>query len=127
MTQQPDSPLSTYRSYLRKHQLAYQYDRYSKKAVFFPKVVAPGSGQELEWKVSEGTGTVYATTYVQPKDGKAYNIALIDLAEGFRLMSRVEGISPEKVSIGMRVKIKVAGADSDEPYPIFVPIDVAHE
>jgi uncharacterized OB-fold protein len=36
-----------------------------------------------------------------------YNVALIDLEEGPRMMSRVEGIAPEAVKIGMKVKAKV--------------------
>ena len=38
----------------------------------------------------------------------SYNVALIDLAEGPRMMSRVEGVAPEAVRIGMAVKARVA-------------------
>jgi uncharacterized OB-fold protein len=67
-------------------------------------------------------GTVHATTVVFPQKGDPYNVALIDMDEGFRLMSRVEDIAPLEVRIGMRVKFRVHSAEGDEPpYPVFTP------
>ncbi len=56
-----------------------------------------------------GTGTVYSYTTISRKAeaGGDYNVALIDLDEGVRMMSRVEGIAPEQGQIGMRVKAQV--------------------
>jgi uncharacterized OB-fold protein len=52
---------------------------------------------------------VYATTVMRQRaPTPSYNVALIDLAEGPRMMSRVEGVAPEAVRIGMRVKARVA-------------------
>jgi uncharacterized OB-fold protein len=56
---------------------------------------------------ASGRGTVYATTTVRERQGN-YNISLIDLAEGPRMMSRVEGIAPEAVRIGMAVSARIA-------------------
>jgi hypothetical protein len=70
----------------------------------------PGSGEaDLEWVEASGAGTVYATTVTRrrPEHGGDYNVALIDLAEGPRMMSRVVGIDPREVTIGMKVKAKV--------------------
>ena len=38
-------------------------------------------------------------------------VALIDLDEGVRMMSRVEGLAPEGVAIGLRVQAHVAQKD----------------
>ena len=71
-------------------------------------MICPFTGSDrLEWRVSAGLGTVYATTVTHPREGAPYNVALIDCDEGFRLMSRVEDIAPEAVQIGMRVKFRV--------------------
>ncbi|NYT62897.1 OB-fold domain-containing protein [Alcaligenaceae bacterium] len=114
------SPLEQYRSYLSQGKLAYQVDE-SGRALFYPRVAAPAGYQgELSWAVSAGLGTVYATTYISPRGVPAYNVALIDMDEGFRLMSRVDSIPPEQVAIGMRVKVRIHPADNDEgPYPVF--------
>jgi uncharacterized protein len=69
---------------------------------------------------------VYATTVVHPQEGTPYNVALIDMDEGFRLMSRVEEIAPPAVAIGMRVRVRVHRPDGDEPpYPVFTPAEAA--
>jgi hypothetical protein len=48
-------------------------------------------------------GTVHATTVARPRGEEPYNVALVDFEDG-RRMSRVEGVAPEEVRIGMRVR-----------------------
>ena len=94
------SPLATYISHLEKGELAYQFSPAANRAVFFPRLLCPFTGSEtLEWRVSKGRGTVHATTVVHPAEGAPFNVALVDCDEGFRLMSRVEDISPDAVKI----------------------------
>jgi uncharacterized protein len=121
------SPLSTYQAHLARGELAYQWSPQAQRAVFYPRLVCPFTGSDrLEWRVSAGLGTVYSTTVTYPREGVPYNVALIDVDEGFRLMSRVEGVPPEKVAIGMRVKFRVDRPEGGEPpYPIFVPAESA--
>ena len=118
------SPLAVYQAHLEKGELAYQWSPEANRAVFYPRVICPFTGNDrLEWRVSAGLGTVYATTVTHPREGAPYNVALIDCDEGFRLMSRVEDIAPEAVKIGMRVKFRVHRPGGDEPpYPVFVPV-----
>ena len=116
----PDSPLKTWLSHLERGELAYQFSPSMGGAVFYPRMIAPKTGKaDLEWRVSKGLGTVYATTIVHPAEGKPFNVALIDCDEGFRLMSRVEDIAPEAVRIGQRVRFRVHKPDGDDPYPVF--------
>jgi len=119
------SPLKTYLAHLERGQLAYQFSPQAGRAVFYPRLICPATGSEqLEWRVSKGLGTVYSTTVVNAQDGATYNVALIDCDEGFRLMSRVEGIAPEEVQIGMRVEFRVHRPGGEEPpMPIFVPVE----
>ena len=121
------SPLAVYQSYLDRGELTYQWSPEAKRAVFFPRVICPYTGSDrLEWRVSAGLGTVYATTVTHPREGDPYNVALIDCDEGFRLMSRVEDVAPEAVTIGMRVKFRVHRPGADEPaYPVFTPVGIA--
>lgn len=80
------------------------------KHVFYPRVVCPHCGSAaLAWVEPKGTGTVYSTTTVRrkPEAGGDYDVSLIDLDEGVRMMSRVEGLPPAEVKIGMRVRAKV--------------------
>lgn len=121
----PESPLSTYIAHLERGELAYQFSPSSGAAVFYPRIIAPKTGKaDLEWRISKGMGKVHATTVVHPRQGEPYNVALIDVDEGFRLMSRVEDIAPAKVCIGMRVRFRTHKADGEElPYPVFTPAE----
>ncbi len=119
------SPFGAYLEHLKRGELAYQVCTDDGAPVFYPRVVAPKTGSpNLEWRVSKGLGTVHATTVVHQKDTPPYNVALIDLDEGFRMMSRVENIDPMNVKIGMRVKFRVIpGTEKDFPLPVFDPVE----
>ena len=119
------SPLATYIEHLERGELGYQFSLDANEPVFFPRVICPTTGSDrLEWRVSAGLGTVYATTVVHPQQGEPFNVALIDVDEGFRLMSRVEDIPPLDVRIGMRVKFRVHRQEGDEPpIPVFTPAE----
>ena len=127
MPQASTSPLATYIEHLKRGELGYQFSPSLGKAVFYPRVIAPVTGAaDLEWRVSKGLGTVHATTVTHPAKGDPYNVCLIDMDEGYRLMSRVEDIDPFAVKIGMRVTFRVHPAEGDEdPYPVFTPVENA--
>ena len=119
------SPLGIYNEHLQRGELAYQFSPEAGKAVFYPRVICPYTGSEnLEWRISKGLGTVHATTVVHPAQGEPYNVCLIDLDEGFRLMSRVEDIDPMAVKIGLRVRFRAHNPGGDEaPIPVFTALE----
>ena len=119
------SPLTSYLAHLERDQLAYQWSPQAGRAVFYPRVLCPFSGSDqLEWRVSKGLGTVYSTTVVHLQDGAPYNVALIDCDEGFRLMSWVEGVAPDEVRIGMRVRFRAHRPGGEaSPIPVFFPLE----
>jgi uncharacterized OB-fold protein len=118
------SPLSIYNDHLNRGELAYQFSPEAGKAVFYPRVICPYTGSEhLEWRISKGQGTVHATTTVHPAQGEPYNVCLVDMDEGYRLMSRVEDIDPMAVKIGMRVTFRTHHQGDDEaPIPVFTAL-----
>ena len=82
--------------------------------VFTPRELCPHCGADgLRWVRPSGLGTVYSTSTMARKAdaGGNYNVALIDLDEGVRMMSRVEGVAPEAVHVGQRVQAHVAQKD----------------
>lgn len=82
--------------------------------IYFPREVCPhcGSGA-VQFASPSGQGTVYAVTTVRrkPAEGGDYNVSLIDLDEGPRLMSRVDNLQPDEVKIGQRVTARVVVAE----------------
>jgi uncharacterized OB-fold protein len=121
-------PEAQYRAFLRAGRFMVQRSRSTGRHVFYPRLAAPGTGEtDLEWVEASGLGTVHATTVNRTREG-AYNICLVELDEGPRLMSRVEGIAPEAVRIGMRVRARIAqgggggSAGAAEPILLFDPV-----
>jgi uncharacterized OB-fold protein len=106
-------PDQVFRQGLAEGRFMIQRCRDTGRHVFYPRVLSPYTGKpRLDWVEASGEGVVYATTVTRRRKeaGGDYNVALIELAEGVRLMSRVEGLAPEKVAIGMRVKARIAEA-----------------
>lgn len=103
---------------LAQHQAALDAGRFliqrcaaCSRHVYFPRELCPHCGSNrLAWQPPRGLGTVHAVTTVRrkPDAGGDLNVSLIELDEGVRLMSRVEGIAPAAVRIGQRVRARVA-------------------
>jgi len=116
-----EPPAGVYRRYLESGLLGFQRCASCGAVVFYPRLVCPYCGRpDLAWQTSSGRGVVYATTAVHRREGDPYNVVLVDLEEGFRMMSRVAGVPAEDVEIGMRVRLEM-DYKGDEPVPVFVP------
>jgi uncharacterized OB-fold protein len=87
-----------------------------------PRHAAPGTGEPPIWRQSAGRGTVHATTALHARGEAPRNIALVELDEGFRMMSRVEDLPGDAVPIGLRVRVRFTGPDEDGTrLPVFTP------
>ena len=98
---------AVYQSALNKGRFIIQRCNDCDRHVFYPRELCPHcSGSSLAWEDASGTGTVYSTTTVRrkPDAGGDYNVSLIELAEGVRMMSTLKGVLPDEVRIGMAVK-----------------------
>ncbi len=116
-------PLRIYETALGKGQFILQQCQDCKQTIFYPRILCNHCGSSsLIWVDAIGRGTVYSTSVVRlkPEQGDSYNVALIDLEEGPRMMSRVVNIKPEQVKIGMRVEAVVAEIDG-KPALLFTP------
>lgn len=76
-----------------------------------------------EWVEAAGTGTVFTFTIQHREasgfEGQApYVVAMVDLDEGPRMMSRIVG--PEPISIGMSVEVGWASIADGVDVPVFV-------
>ena len=99
-----------YREQLAQGNFLIQRCKDCDRAVFQPRMICPHCGHaELSWERPSGHGVVYSTTIVRRRaeQGGDYNVVLVDLDEGVRMMSRVEGLAPEEVRIGMAVKADI--------------------
>lgn len=104
-------PEAQYRAFLQEGRFMIQRSRSTGQYVFYPRVVAPGTGaSDLEWVAASGLGRIYSITVNRARTGN-YNIALVELDEGPRLMSRIEGV--ETAPLGTRVKARIADLDGE--------------
>jgi uncharacterized protein len=108
--------------FLEQGSFRIQRSRSSGRHIFYPRVAEPLTGStDLEWVEACGRGTVYSTTVIRQKPPTPnYNLALVDLEEGPRMLTRVEGVAPEQVKIGMAVKAKIVRED-DRALLVFEP------
>lgn len=114
----PQGPEAEYLAALRDGRFCYQRTA-TGRAVFPPRLAAPGDGAALEWAQSAGRGTVHAVTeQPQKPPAPARVFAILDMDEGFRLFSRVDATGP--VQIGQRLIARIA-TEADPPHVYFVP------
>ncbi len=99
------SPAAVVAAHAARGELAYQLDERLRPQ--WPPRFGP-----FAWAVSAGAGTVYATTTVRRRGEEPADVSLVDLDEGFRIMSRVVGGS---AAIGTRVRLAWEG-----DVPVFV-------
>ncbi len=111
----------------RRGELLFQRCRACSATVFNP---APACRQclssDLAWERSAGVGSVYSWTVVHRPQTPAftvpYAVAIVDLDEGYQMMSNVIGCRPDDVAIGMRVRVEFRAIDDEITLPYFVPV-----
>jgi uncharacterized OB-fold protein len=103
------APSAHFREALERGSLELQRCASCASSVFPPRVLCPVcSSQDLEWHRSEGVGTVYSASTLQPRDAAPYTVLLVDLDDGARVMAVTPGTSP---GIGARIRVSVERDD----------------
>ncbi len=108
-------PQATYENYLAEGRFMIQRAKSTGEYVFWPRVSAPSGATDLEWVEASGGGTIYAITVNRSRSG-SWNVALIDLDEGVRMMSTLPDV--ETAEIGARVTARIETA-SNGPRIVF--------
>ncbi len=114
-------PDAQYLQALQEGRLMLQHCEDCAAVRFPPALVCRACGSpRLQWRASPGRGSVYSLTTVRDRAGD-YNVALVDLEGGARMMSRVEDVAPDAVRIGQRVRARIVAGE--EPFVVFAPAD----
>lgn len=122
----PNSDSQAYWDACGREELTYQFCAGCGKAQFYPRGRCIQCGNNaLEWRISARLGAVYAVTQVYVghpafSADTPYPLALIELDEGFRLMTNVIGPESGNVTIGQRGHI-VFETRGTFKLPQFVP------
>ncbi|MER5280244.1 MaoC family dehydratase N-terminal domain-containing protein [Streptomyces sp. NPDC002809] len=81
----------------------------------------------LEWDTAEAGGHGHVYSFVvnhhprHPAFDSPYLVAVVELAEGTRLITNLTGVAPDEVTIGMPVVLDWLDADPDLTLPVFRP------
>lgn len=91
---------------------------------FYPRTLCSHCGADtLEWISASGAGTVASFTVVRRGISDAYPapyiVALVDLAEGPRMMSNIVDVEPEQVFVGAPVAVDFSAWSEDISLPVF--------
>ena len=96
-------------------------------AFFYPRVLCPRChARDIGWIQASGRGKLHAFEIAYQAFHKAWKIkppyvlAMVELAEGPRLMTNVVGCEPEGVHVGMPVQVTFDHHD-DVWLPLFEP------
>lgn len=113
----------------RDRQLLVQWCVACDTAVFYPRAACPRClGGDLEWRRSAGVGRVYAVTVEhRPQNPMMasrapYAVALVDVDEGWRMLTNVVGCDPSAVTVGMPVEVTWEPLSDGRQLPLFAPI-----
>jgi uncharacterized OB-fold protein len=111
---------------VREHRLLIQRCANCEMLRHPPRPMCPNC-DSLEWGTIEASGRGNVISFVIPHHPplpwfpEPYLVALIDLAEGTRLVSNLVGVAPEDVTIGMPVRVRYERFDGDVVLPLFEP------
>jgi|SRR5581483_4422766 len=122
---QQDSDTRPYWEGLARGELRIQRCDSCSRAIFYPRSLCPHChADKLSWIVASGRGTIYSYTVAYQAFGMfadevPFIVAIVELAEGVRMMSRIIDVPRERVSIGLPVQVTFETAGENVTLPYF--------
>ena len=81
--------------------------------------------ENLEWVESSGRGTLSSFTTVhrpqQPSFEVPYTVVIVELEEGYHMLSNLVGVEPEDVAIGTPLEVVFEKRSDEITLPLFRP------
>ena len=133
MTTRPTIPLpvpttvsSPYWEACRRGELTFQRCPDCSGITFIPQPACSSClSTSMEWEQSAGRGKVYSYTVVWRPQTPAFDIpyvvAIIDLNEGYRMLSNIVDCDPSEVAVGMPVEVTFREMSDEITLPYFRP------
>lgn len=109
--------------------LRLQYCEQCQQHQFYPRLYCMHCGSDkISWVTASGRGVIYSYTIIHQNKSPEfvqdtpYNVAIIQLAEGPRMMSNIIAIPPEDLRIDLPVKIVFDPVTDTISIPRFEPL-----
>ena len=122
---QQDSDSRPYWEGLAQGELRIQHCNACSEAVFYPRSICPHChADSLSWIVTSGKGTIYSYTVAHQGFGPfvediPFVVAIVELEEGVRMMSRIVDTPRERITVGAAVKVTFESVGDDLTLPYF--------
>ncbi|MGC0423215.1 Zn-ribbon domain-containing OB-fold protein [Embleya sp. AB8] len=122
----PVTPAASVRVPPEPGELRYQRCAECEAANFAPTELCRGcSSGTLHWATSAGRGSVYSWTVVRRPAGRgsagSYAVAIVDLDEGYRMLTNLVEVEPTEIHSGMRVRVDLRPTGEERILPFFTP------
>lgn len=99
------------------------------EASFYPRRFCPScwSG-DIDWEQASGAATLYTWSVVHSndlppfRDRLPYIAAVVDLAEGPRMMTNVVSCAPDELRVGMALQVTFERRTDEIAVPVFQPV-----
>lgn len=96
------------------------------QVVFIPQPICTGcQGEALQWVESSGRGRVYSYTIVhrppRPEFEVPYVVAIVELEEGWYMLSNIVECEPARVAVEMPVEVVFRKMNDEITLPFFRP------
>ncbi len=112
----------------KQGKLLLQYCHACQQYQFYPRLYCMRCGaQNLRWVEASGRGMVYSYTIIRQnkspefRDDVPYNVALIQLEEGPRMLSNVTDIAPGDLRVDLPVRVVFDAVSDEISLPRFRP------
>ena len=130
---QPDLETKEYWDAAREGRLLVKECRGCGRTFFYPRTYCPHCwSDDTAWTEASGRGRVYTFTVVHQNDLPPFNervpyvVAIVELDEGVRMTSNIEGVEPDEVRCDMPVQVAFRKEQRDDEVvalPVFRPAE----
>ena len=123
----PDNVSRPYWEAAGRGELLYQECPQCGQRQLYPRALCTSCAGTPEWRTASGRGSVYTFTVIRQnwaepfREMLPYVVAMVELAEGPRLMSNVTDCAPEDVHVGMPVEAWFLPVEEGVALPQFRP------
>lgn len=110
-----------------RHELLYQRCVSCSRPTFNPAAVCRWCGSaEMDWQQSAGEGSIYSWTVAwrpqRPTFQTPYVAIIVDVDEGYQMLSNLIGCEPDEAHAGMRLRVDFHDVGGGITLPYFRPL-----
>lgn len=124
----PDFDTQAYWDAARDGRLLIQHCGACDHSFHYPRPFCPKCwSDDVTWEAASGHATLYTWSVVRQNDlppwpeRVPYVAAVVDLAEGPRMLTNVEGCDPDDLEVGMALRVAFREETDEITLPVFRP------